>query len=275
MFFTDYQGSRVACRRDGAGPPLVLVHGTGGDGETNWSALAEALSDRRTILRPDLSGSGATRDDGRPLTAEFLGGQVVAAADAAGADRFDLMGFSLGAAIAAVVAAAHHGRVRSLVLLAGFAAADARLRLEFALWRDLIARDRRAMARLAVLTGFSAGALSRWDDATIDAAVEATLAGTDWDGMARQVALDLAIDVRDRLPHIRAETLVIACRDDQMVPPAHARALAAAIPAARTLELSTGHLAPMEDPPALADIVRTFLDTIDGAAGRVAPSATG
>jgi len=44
-----------------------------------------------------------------------------------------------------------------------------------------------------------------------------------------------------------------------MVPPAHARALAEAIPSARYAELPTGHLAPMEKPDALVDIVVSFL----------------
>lgn len=259
MHFANYQGAHVAYRKDGAGPALVLVHGTGGDGETNWALLTEALSDEFTILRPDYSGSGATSDDGRELTVEYLAGQILAAADAAGLARFHLMGFSLGAAVAATIAAAHPDRVNALILVAGYAAPDARLKLEFELWRDLIASDRKAMARLVLLTGFSPDALSAWGMDGVTRAVEDTLAGADWDGMARQVDLDLRLDVSEALPLIQTPTLAIGCLHDHMVAPAHSRALAASIRGARYAELPTGHLAPMERPDLLAEMTRAFL----------------
>ncbi|MFX6819264.1 alpha/beta fold hydrolase, partial [Acinetobacter baumannii] len=88
------------------------------------------------VIRPNYAGSGATRDDGGPLSVAGLAGQVLAAADAAGADRFDLLGFSLGAAVAAYLAGEQPGRVRKLILLAGFvSSADTRLTTQFELWR--------------------------------------------------------------------------------------------------------------------------------------------
>ncbi|QKV18568.1 alpha/beta fold hydrolase [Oricola thermophila] len=259
MYFTGYQDARIAYRKDGTGPALVLVHGTGGDGEANWAALAELLRTDYTIIRPDYSGSGSTTDEGGPLTAEFLAGQVLAAADAAGAERFHLMGFSLGAAVAARIAADHADRVRSLILLAGFAAPDAYLRLEFELWRELIARDREAMARLVLLTGFSPDTVAAWGTEGVAHAVRETHDNAKWDGMARQVELDLTVDVSDALPRISARSLVIGCLHDRMVPVSHPRAMAARIPGAEYRELPTGHLAPMERPDLLAGLVRDFL----------------
>lgn len=259
MNFTDYQGAKVAYRKDGNGSALVLVHGTGGDSEANWGALTELLSSDFTIIRPDYSGSGATEDDGRTLTIDYLAGQVLAAANAAGAERFDLMGFSLGAAVAARIAADCPERVSSLILLAGFTSLDARLKLEFELWRDLIANDRRAMARVVLLTGFSPDALSAWGFDGVAQAVEDTLEGANWDGMARQVDLDLRLDASDVPAAIQARTLVLGCTHDHMVPPVHARALAAEIAGAQFAELPTGHLAPMERPDLLAQHVREFL----------------
>lgn len=49
--------------------------------------------------------------------------------------------------------------VRWLVLLAGFVETDARQELQFRLWRDLIDADPFAMARLMLLSGFSAAYL--------------------------------------------------------------------------------------------------------------------
>lgn len=260
MPHVDCQGAQVAYKVDGSGPPLVLVHGTGGDSESNWGVFAERFGREWTVIRPDYSGSGATTDDGRLLTADYLTAQVVAAADAAGAETFHLLGFSLGAALAAKIAGDHPDRVRSLILLASFrSSGDARLKLQFELWRDLIATDRQAMARLIVLTGFSPDALAMLGADGVAQAVADTLAGTDWDGMTRQVELDLSINVTESVARITAPSLIIGCTHDHMVPPSHAKALAAAIPSARYAELATGHLAPMEQPEAFAELVVSFL----------------
>src|ERR1051326_8195152 len=124
MSVIEIASARVAYRVDGTGPGLVLVHGTGGNSATNWDALVERLSKRWKVVRPDYSGSGDTVDDGGPLTTTMLASQVVAAAEAADAAPFDLIGFSLGAAVALQIAADNAAKVRSVVLLAGFASSD-------------------------------------------------------------------------------------------------------------------------------------------------------
>ncbi|WP_323012008.1 alpha/beta fold hydrolase [Castellaniella sp.] len=105
---------------NGQGPALVLVAGTGGNLDSNWAHLVDPLATHRMVVRPDYSGSGETTDPAGELSLDLLAAQVLAAAQAAGADRFDLVGFSLGACVAAQLAATHPGRVRSLTLLAGF-----------------------------------------------------------------------------------------------------------------------------------------------------------
>ena len=53
----------------------------------------------------DYAGAGETTDAGSPLDLPTLGRQVAAVAEAVGAPQVDLVGHSLGAAIATVVAA--------------------------------------------------------------------------------------------------------------------------------------------------------------------------
>jgi len=260
MAVVDIEGVKVAYQVDGQGPGLVLVHGTGGDGTSNWGHLVERLGRHWTVVRPDYSGSGATVDDGRPLSVALLAAQVVEAARAAGAVPFDLVGFSLGAGVAAFIAAEYPADVRSVVLLAGFmSGADSRSQLEFGLWRDLIDGDRRALARLMLLTGFSPAFLRKLSVQQLEENVEALVANSAWQGMARQVALDLSMDVSEQVRHIAKPVLVIGCTQDQMVPPAHARALAEAIPGARYAELDSGHMAVFEQPEEFMRQVVEFL----------------
>lgn len=254
--------AEVAYQVEGAGTGLVLVHGTGGNAQTNWSALTGRLAERRTVVRPDYSGSGATTDTGGPLTVAQIAAQVVRAAEAAGAIPFDLVGFSLGAAVATFIAAEYAHLVRSVVLLAGFVSSDdTRQKMQFELWRDLIRTDRRAMARVILITGFSPAFLSRLDSGAIDAAVDEIVATNNWDGMARQVELDLSLDVRDQARRISAPALVIGCLHDHMVPSAHARELAALIAGSRYVEMATGHLAPLEQPDEFGSLLLDFLDS--------------
>lgn len=131
--------------------------------------------------------------------------------------------------------------------------------MQFGLWNDLIRRDRSAMARFVLLTGFSPAFLSSLGHDAIAAATDAIVTSNDWDGMARQVDLDLAIDVTEAARRIRKPVLVIGCRHDYMVPPAEARAVAAAIQGAQYAELTTGHLAPLEQPDAFVALVDEFL----------------
>lgn len=253
-------GATVAYRVDGQGPGLVLVHGTGGNAETNWGHLVPALAQHWTVVRPDYSGSGETRDDGQPLTVKKLAAQVVAAAEAAGAVPFDLVGFSLGTAVAMVIAADYPHLVRRVVLLGAFlSSGDARQKMQFGLWNDLIRADRQAMARFVLLTGFSPAFLSSLGDQGIADSIDAIVNGNDWDGMARQVDLDLAVDVTESARRIDKPVLVIGCTHDQMVPPTEAQAAAAEIPGARYAELPTGHLAPVEQPEAFIALLDDFL----------------
>ena len=250
----------VAYEVDGDGPGLVLVHGTGGDGRTHWDLVASALRTGRTVVRPTLSGSPGTTDGGGPLTLDALAAQVVAAADDAGLAAFDLVGYSLGAAVAARLAASVPERVRRLVLVAGFASADdARARLEFGLWRSLIRTDHDAAARLFMLTGFSPAFLVAMGEEQVEAAVRVGVEGDDWDGMLRQVDLDAVVDVRADLARITAPTLSIGCTHDAMVGASHARAVAALVPGASYAEVDAGHLVVFEAPQALAAELDAFL----------------
>ncbi|MEP4708444.1 MAG: alpha/beta hydrolase [Pseudophaeobacter sp.] len=260
MYFTKSDGVRIGYRKEGTGPTLVLVHGTGGDGAGNWGDVTKDLSQDYTVIRPDYTGSGDTEDDGSTLSVEYFAEQVMAAVKDADVGNFAIVGFSLGAAVAVRIAADHADRVSGLILIAGFTRPDPRLRLQFELWRDLISSDHAAMARLVFLTGFSPDAVSSWGFCGVEQAVRDTVKAQNWAGMARQIDVDIGLDVSDAVAKVRSPTLVIGGRHDHMVPPSHSKALAASINNASYIELPTGHLAPMERPDCVAREIRNFLN---------------
>lgn len=244
----------------GPAPDLILLHGTGGSATTNWSHLLDGLvAPGRRVIALSYSGSGATTDPGGAIELSQLVAQAVAVADAAGSTQFDVAGFSLGAIVAAELAATHQGRVRRAVLIAGWASSrDGRAPLQFALWQHLASTDPQALAAFLTLTGFSPRFLSRRPEKATAKLVADTLA-TLQPGLARQAELDARIDLTDSAPRIAAPTLVIGSDEDQMVPVAGTRALAELIPGARYVELASGHLVLFEQPAELTELINEHL----------------
>src|SRR5258708_10090410 len=160
-------GARVAYRVQGRGPAIVLVNGTAAL-DMHWGPVIEEFSKSRTVISLDYSGSGETTDDGGALSLEKLAEQVAAVARAAGVSNFDLVGHSLGAAIATQLACQSPELVRSLILVAGFPwAGEPRLKLQFELWLDLIFTNRDPLLSLLLLSVLTPAFISRDRNAPI------------------------------------------------------------------------------------------------------------
>lgn len=246
----------------GSGPGLVLVHGTGATAAGNWSPLMADLSDRYTIVAPNLQGSGETCDPGGPITLSDMAAVVVAAARDAGLDHFHLVGHSLGAAVAATCAALHPDHVASLTAHAGWVRTDAHMAFQFDLWRQLGGTDPNALARLILLTALGKDTLRAWDEETFAQAAAGfaeQITGA-VDGFVRQTTTDMAVDLTGLLPDITAPTLLLSSADDRLVPPHHQLELAERIPQARLLRIPGGHGLPAENPALLTAKVTEFLD---------------
>lgn len=146
-------GVTLNYRLQGQGEPLICVHGVGSYLEA-WEGVAERLSDRFRILTFDLRGHGrSSKVRGRYEIDDFVG-DVLALADHAGFESFNLAGFSLGGLIAQRLALTHQQRVRRLVLLATVAGRNEEER-------------ERVVTRLAALQAGDRGShydasLSRW-----------------------------------------------------------------------------------------------------------------
>ncbi|MEV4254499.1 alpha/beta hydrolase [Spirillospora sp. NPDC049652] len=255
--------STVNYLRTGTGPGLVLVHGTGADGPGNWGPLIDALADRFTIVAPDLSGAGATRDPGGPILLDDLVRQVLGAASDAGLDRFHLAGHSLGGTVATAAAATAPDRVLSLTAHAAWAETDPWMAFQFDLWARLTRVDPGLQARLLQCTAMGDATLRARTAADFQAATDgftqALQAASD--GYLRQIETDIAVDITGLLPRITAPTVVLSSADDRVVPPHHQRFLAEAIAGARLVEVPGGHGLPFEDPELF---VRAFTEILDG-----------
>lgn len=259
MSLAPYDDGMVDYEVDGDGPGLVLVHGTGGDADRTFGTFTPSFTGTRTVVRPNLSGSGKTTDGGGPLNLELFSRQVLAATRDAvtGGGPVDMLGFSLGAAVAVHLAAAHPAAVRRLVLVGCTAhTTSPRDVLAFDLWRALVHSDFELFKRLVTLQVFTPEVL----DAFGHEALAASLRG-DWPpGVDRQVDVSAGFDIRPLLARIRTPTLVVGFTDDQAMPVARARELHEGIGGSRFEELPGGHMNWTLAPDRVVELTREFLN---------------
>lgn len=106
---------RMPDREDG--PPLVLLHGFGGD-KDNWLFNIDALAVGRRVLALDFPGHGESSKDVGDGDLAALAGTALDVLDELAIARVHLAGHSMGGAVAAAIASAEPERVASLVLIA-------------------------------------------------------------------------------------------------------------------------------------------------------------
>jgi pimeloyl-ACP methyl ester carboxylesterase len=105
-------GTPIAYSRSGAGPPLVLVHGTTAD-HTRWSFVAPELERRFEVVAMDRRGRGES-GDGTEYSIEREAEDILAVIDAQ-ARPVCLLGHSYGG-LCALEAAARTDRITRMVL---------------------------------------------------------------------------------------------------------------------------------------------------------------
>ncbi len=126
-------------------PPLLALHGWL-DNAAGFTSLAPLLADRHHVLALDLPGHGHSAHLASAVRRYHVVdqiGHVLDVADALGLARFDLLGHSLGAGIASLLAAAVPERVHRLVLVEGLGPLADGGTETLTRWREAHARRRR------------------------------------------------------------------------------------------------------------------------------------
>jgi pimeloyl-ACP methyl ester carboxylesterase len=253
---------RIAYRRAGAGPPLVLLHGAWSDGRS-WAPQLAGLGDEYDLVAWDAPGCGGSSDPPADLTLSDYADAVAALVRALGLGRVHLAGHSFGAGLAIAVLARHRDLVRSLVLSGAYAGWRGSLPPE-----EVRARLHRVLADLDrppaewiddQLDGFFSGPVP---PATRDA-VRAMARDVRAAGLRSMAVAFADADLRDVLPTIDVPTLLVSGADDRRAPRPVAEALHAAIPGSRlVLVPGAGHDVNLEAPREFDAAVRSFLRAV-------------
>jgi pimeloyl-ACP methyl ester carboxylesterase len=115
--FVDVNGTRFAYRKLGtkSAYPLVLLQHFRGSMD-NWDpALIDALASQRTVIVFDNKGVGLS-EGVTPETFEAMGNDAAAFIQALGYSKVDVLGFSIGGAVAQELTVNHPDLVRKLIL---------------------------------------------------------------------------------------------------------------------------------------------------------------
>jgi len=251
----------VAYALTGSGPYLLVVPGWLSHLEMGWAIPAErtfheALSSGRTLVRYDRPGCGLSDAYEGPRTMSLELETIAAVTRAVGATHFDVLGWSLGAPVAAQWAAERPETVSRLVLYGGWATGGS--------LGDEDSR-RHLLGLLATHWGLGSDVLTELFAPEADAGTRRIVAryqraASSADTAVALLRLAYELDVSPSLGRVRAPTLVLHRRGDRAAPPGGGQLLAQAIPGAELVELEgRSHLPASGDAQSVVDQVRRFL----------------
>ena len=118
MPYVRANGLDIGYEVEGAGPPLVLLHGATSSGREDFAAQLPLYRRAFHCYAPDARGHATTRwDAAAGFRYDWLIDDLTAFVDALGLDTFHLLGYSMGGATALGFAVRHPERLRTLVLV--------------------------------------------------------------------------------------------------------------------------------------------------------------
>jgi 3-oxoadipate enol-lactonase len=234
----------------GQGEPMLLVHGFGGTGRTDWRHQTPVFSQNYRLIVPDLRGHGRT-DHPEAITGpeffEIATSEIVGLVSDLDLGPVHVCGFSMGAAIASGLYYLNPSLVRSLILVSGAARVNRSIAPRmFDLWEEMSEPD-----------SVDAG----W------ATVLARLHGEDkWRPLLRNYGRAVLARVESdedvvsrRLGDITCPTLIVQGSEDLLNPVLLSQELSARIPDSELVLLDSDHWVPGLRPREFNAAVLDFL----------------
>lgn len=272
QFCQTRDGVQLAYAKTGQGPPIIktgnwMTHLEFDLESPIWRHLYRELSGEHTLIRYDARGNGLSDHDVTDVSFDHFVDDLETVVDAAGIDRFALLGVSQGCSVSIAYAVRHPERVSHLVLFGGYAVG----------WRKRARTQAEKETGEAMLTLVRLG----WGQEnpafrqlfTSQFIPDGTKEQADWfnelqrisaspEDAVRNLMATGETDVTALLAKVNVPTLVMHSRHDTRVPFESGRRMAAGIPGARFVPLESRNHLILEDEPAFPrflEEIKSFL----------------
>jgi pimeloyl-ACP methyl ester carboxylesterase len=250
-----------------ARPAVLLLHGWTASADINFFPVYSALAESYRVIAMDQRGHGRGMRPMEPFSLEDCADDAAALLDVLGAGRVIVVGYSMGGAVALLLARRHPERVAALVMQAT-ALEFQRTARERAVWRLL------PVFELGLRFGAGAGFIDQVlghaaeEDPELDA-LRPWLAAEFRRATARDlVSTGRALSRYNALPwagQLDVPAAMLVTTRDHLVRPAKQRELAAAL-RAYVLEIDADHDLPLVNGGEYARLTRIAVDRVAGAA---------
>lgn len=241
---------------DGAGTPIILLHGLGGN-RYSYLEFIEKFKSHFRVIALDSRGHGDSEKPKNYTLNDHIE-DVIALIDYLGIDSAHILGASMGSYIAQGVAIAIPNRIKKLILVVakshGKTSSTQELMERHA--EEIVGLNlEEAMAHLSKYMFYNPDAVWKY-------LMEFQMKGhvlTPEEQAAANKALE-GFDFRPALHKITAETLVISGKHDGLNPPKLGREIANMIPHSTFVEFEeSGHAPNAEEPEKFMKVVKNFL----------------
>lgn len=244
---------QLSHRDDGQGPPVVLLHGVGGD-RILWNAVATSLAREFRVIVPDLRGHGQTpAPPGSQFTLTEMAQDVLRLLDEKSITSVHWVGLSAGGFLALRLTLDHPDRTRSLAVVSGAAYLDPHTRSVMERWWSTSTEAGPDAFALRLLKDLY---YPDWVEAHLDVVdlVHEEVRTRNYAGAVAWGRSLRTFDERNAITAIRRPTLIVQAMDDQVMDASHGRILRQSIPGSLIrIFAETGHLIPIERPTELAE----------------------
>ncbi len=250
--------ARLYYRASGVGPPVILLHPIGLNGHF-WDSVLSLLPSDFEAVALDLRGHGLSPAEGVVITLGVLAADVMEFLHSTGRCPAVLVGLSLGAMVAQLVALADPQAVQSLVLADTLH--DVSTRFAMTLEARADATERGGMIATVddtVRRWFSPSSVLA--QPSLIESVRAVLLQADPTVHAQTWRAIQDLHLRDSVGGIHCPVLVVWGADDVATPPEECRELAHRLPLSRGKEIPrAGHMSAIEQPEVFAGLVADFV----------------
>jgi poly(3-hydroxyalkanoate) depolymerase len=249
--------------RAGTGVPLVLCNGIGASLEV-FDPFVEHLNPESTVVRFDVPGTGGSPDSRLPYGFPYLAAVLGKLLKKLGYNgKVDVLGLSWGGALAQQFAFQNPRRCRRLILVATGTGALMVPGRPAVLAKMLTPRRFLDHEYAASIAGDLYGGTVRNDASVVKQLFDRQLMAGSRVGYLHQVLAGTVWTSLFALPLVRQQTLIVAGRDDPLIPVANARIMARLLPHATVHMHAGGHADLITNAAELAPVIENFRNQPD------------